>query len=234
MSKRNEQDVIVAAQRGDRCAREKLARTYLPRVYNVVGRALGDHPDIDDVVQEVMLRVMRNLPALRQPESIRAWVLAINHRARDRRTPAGERRRAPDRAGRAVRPGRSARSGRRFRAAGRPAPTPVRRTPPSRASGPVARRRQPHRAGSVVAGDSRTPDPRRDRRRPADHRRVRRGAHPAHAHPAGALSVDRRRARGVAAVPSSTPRSRPWTGRPSPLWRYCSGSTGMFVTASCA
>src|SRR4051794_27153000 len=40
MSRRDERDLVVAAQRGDRRAREELARTYLPLVYNVVGRAL--------------------------------------------------------------------------------------------------------------------------------------------------------------------------------------------------
>ncbi len=70
-------DLIAAAQRGDRGARDELARACLPLVYNVVGRALSGHPDVEDVVQETMLRVIRDLPSLRQPESLRAWVLAI-------------------------------------------------------------------------------------------------------------------------------------------------------------
>ncbi|WP_433827686.1 DUF1566 domain-containing protein [Actinoplanes sp. CA-015351] len=70
-------DLVAAAQSGDRRAREEFARAYLPLVYNVVGRALGGHPDFEDVVQETMLLVLRDLPALRQPQSVRAWVLAI-------------------------------------------------------------------------------------------------------------------------------------------------------------
>jgi RNA polymerase sigma factor (sigma-70 family) len=69
--------VVAAAQRGDRRAREQLARDYLPLVYNVVGRALNGHPDVEDVVQETMLLVLRDLPGLRQPQNIRAWVLTI-------------------------------------------------------------------------------------------------------------------------------------------------------------
>ncbi|GIM95461.1 sigma-70 family RNA polymerase sigma factor [Paractinoplanes toevensis] len=72
-----ERDVVAAAQRGDRRARERLVRGCLPLVYNVVGRALGTHPDVEDVVQETMLRVVRDLESLRQPESFRAWVLTI-------------------------------------------------------------------------------------------------------------------------------------------------------------
>ncbi|MFD0525308.1 RNA polymerase sigma factor [Paractinoplanes durhamensis] len=72
-----ERDVVVAAQRGDRRAREQLVRAYLPLVYNVTGRALGADPDVEDVVQETMLRVVRDLGSLRQPESLRSWVLTI-------------------------------------------------------------------------------------------------------------------------------------------------------------
>ncbi|GLY06415.1 DUF1566 domain-containing protein [Actinoplanes sp. NBRC 101535] len=70
-------DLVTAAQRGDRRARDEFARVWLPLVYNVIGRALNGHPDVDDVVQETMLRVIRDLPSLRQPQSVRAWVLTI-------------------------------------------------------------------------------------------------------------------------------------------------------------
>ncbi|MEU4240751.1 sigma-70 family RNA polymerase sigma factor [Actinoplanes sp. NPDC026619] len=72
-----ERDVVVAAQRGDRRAREQLVRALLPLIYNVAGRALGGHPDVEDVVQETMLRVVRDLGSLRQPESVRSWALTI-------------------------------------------------------------------------------------------------------------------------------------------------------------
>ncbi|NEE18040.1 RNA polymerase, partial [Streptomyces sp. SID7499] len=47
--------LVIAARQGDRAAGERLAAQYLPLVYNVVGRALNGHPDVDDVVQETML-----------------------------------------------------------------------------------------------------------------------------------------------------------------------------------
>ncbi|GAA2515526.1 RNA polymerase sigma factor [Winogradskya humida] len=80
--------MVRAAQRGDRRAQEQLARTYLPLVYNVVGRALGGDPDVDDVVQEVMLQVIRNLGTLRRPESIRAWTCP-DSAGTSRKQPAG-------------------------------------------------------------------------------------------------------------------------------------------------
>jgi len=56
---------VVAAQRGDRRALDALAAAYLPLVYNIVGRAMNGHPDVDDVVQETMFRAVRGVGELR-------------------------------------------------------------------------------------------------------------------------------------------------------------------------
>ncbi|MEU9304757.1 sigma-70 family RNA polymerase sigma factor [Streptomyces sp. NPDC048269] len=72
--------LVVAAQAGDDRAREKLIAAYLPLLYNVVGRALSGHADVDDVVQETLLRVVRDLPSLRAPESFRSWLVSITLR----------------------------------------------------------------------------------------------------------------------------------------------------------
>ena len=68
---------VVAAQRGDQRALDALLAESLPLVYNVVGRALARHADVDDVVQDTMLRAVNGLPGLRQPESFRSWLVAI-------------------------------------------------------------------------------------------------------------------------------------------------------------
>ncbi|MFJ4970902.1 sigma-70 family RNA polymerase sigma factor [Streptomyces sp. NPDC088755] len=76
----NEVDVTalaVAARGGDQAAGERLAALYLPLVYNVVGRALNGHPDVDDVVQETMLRALSGLSSLRDPTRFRSWLVAI-------------------------------------------------------------------------------------------------------------------------------------------------------------
>ncbi|MEU6947779.1 sigma-70 family RNA polymerase sigma factor [Streptomyces sp. NPDC046316] len=99
--------LVVAAQAGDDRAREELIAAYLPLVYNIVGRALSGHADADDVVQETLLRVVRDLPALRAPESFRSWLVSITlrqinthwHRQRtfaDRTTVIDEARQIPD------------------------------------------------------------------------------------------------------------------------------------------
>jgi RNA polymerase sigma factor (sigma-70 family) len=73
----DEPELVRAAQRGDQRARDALVRRYLPLVYNIVGRSLHGYPDIDDVVQETMLRIVSDLSARRNPEGFRAWVGAI-------------------------------------------------------------------------------------------------------------------------------------------------------------
>jgi RNA polymerase sigma factor (sigma-70 family) len=73
----DETSVVVAAQAGDPGALGDLVAAYLPLVYTVVRRALGGLPDVDDVVQETMLRVLRELRMLRTPESLRPWLATI-------------------------------------------------------------------------------------------------------------------------------------------------------------
>jgi RNA polymerase sigma factor (sigma-70 family) len=68
---------VVAAQRGDRRAVDVLAAAYLPLVYNIVGRAMNGHPDVDDVVQETMFRAVRGVGELRDPAAFRSWLVAI-------------------------------------------------------------------------------------------------------------------------------------------------------------
>jgi RNA polymerase sigma factor (sigma-70 family) len=69
--------MVVAAQSGNRDALDALAGGYLPLVYNIVGRAMNGHPDVDDVVQETMLRAVRGIGELRDPTAFRSWLVAI-------------------------------------------------------------------------------------------------------------------------------------------------------------
>ncbi|WP_433893470.1 sigma-70 family RNA polymerase sigma factor [Streptomyces sp. CA-111067] len=77
--------VVVAARAGDQRALDELVAECLPLVYNIVGRALDGNDDVDDVVQETLLRVVRGLGELRDPEAFRSWMVAIAVRqVRDR------------------------------------------------------------------------------------------------------------------------------------------------------
>ncbi|WHM40422.1 sigma-70 family RNA polymerase sigma factor [Streptomyces sp. BPTC-684] len=68
---------VEAARAGDQQAQDELVAACLPLVYNIVGRALNGHADVDDVVQESVLRMLDGLAGLRDPGSFRSWVVAI-------------------------------------------------------------------------------------------------------------------------------------------------------------
>ncbi|MFE9920012.1 sigma-70 family RNA polymerase sigma factor [Streptomyces sp. NPDC005774] len=58
-------------------AQDELVAAHLPLVYNIVGRALNGHPDVEDVVQETMLRALGSLGSLKDPDRFRSWLVAI-------------------------------------------------------------------------------------------------------------------------------------------------------------
>ncbi|WP_415952969.1 sigma-70 family RNA polymerase sigma factor [Streptomyces sp. KLOTTS4A1] len=69
--------LVRAAQHGDERARGELVTAYLPLVYSIVGRALNGHADVDDVVQDTMLRALRGIGGLQDPQRFRSWLVAI-------------------------------------------------------------------------------------------------------------------------------------------------------------
>lgn len=91
--------VVAAARAGDPRAMDHVLAFALPLVYNIVGRALRRHGDVDDVVQETMLRVVRGLPELKDDTAFRSWLAAITIRQvrdNERERARAEFRRAHD------------------------------------------------------------------------------------------------------------------------------------------
>lgn len=77
MSTQHTAALVAAARAGDPRAQDELVGTHLPLVYNIVGRALNGSCDVDDVVQDTMLRALDGLGGLRADESFRSWLVAI-------------------------------------------------------------------------------------------------------------------------------------------------------------
>ncbi|MGW4345489.1 sigma-70 family RNA polymerase sigma factor [Streptomyces sp. NPDC004690] len=69
--------LVNRAREGDPAAQDALVSAHLPLVYNIVGRALNGSVDVDDIVQDTMLRALDGLSGLREPESFRSWLVAI-------------------------------------------------------------------------------------------------------------------------------------------------------------
>ncbi len=78
--KQNEAILVCLAQRGDKEALQQLFIrnwTWLKGlVYSVVGRA----DQIDDVLQDVCVRVIRKIDLLREPERFRPWLAVLTRR----------------------------------------------------------------------------------------------------------------------------------------------------------
>jgi RNA polymerase sigma factor (sigma-70 family) len=70
-------DLVARAVAGDERALSELLHDYLPLIYNIVGRALNGGPDVDDVVQETMIRMVQGLGSLRDPARFRSWLVSI-------------------------------------------------------------------------------------------------------------------------------------------------------------
>lgn len=68
--------LVEAARDGDRDALAEIVRACLPAVHALARRSLP-RAEADDVIQEVLLRVVKRLGTLRQPERFRSWVLTI-------------------------------------------------------------------------------------------------------------------------------------------------------------
>lgn len=77
MSTQHTAALVAAARAGDPRAQDDLVSAYLPLVYNIVGRALNGSVDVDDVVQDTMLRALDGLGGLRDDTSFRSWLVAI-------------------------------------------------------------------------------------------------------------------------------------------------------------
>jgi RNA polymerase sigma factor (sigma-70 family) len=84
---------VRAARAGDPDALDEVAAEYLPLVYTIVRRSLRQSADVDDVVQDTMLQVVRGLGSLRDPERLRAWLVAVTvNQIRDHQRSAGAHR----------------------------------------------------------------------------------------------------------------------------------------------
>src|SRR5580704_1426394 len=82
-----DQALISALQRAEPDAYETLLRRFQAPVYNLAWRLLDDPADAGDVVQEVFLKVFRNVASFRGDSSLRTWIyrIAVNESHNRRR-----------------------------------------------------------------------------------------------------------------------------------------------------
>lgn len=80
MTAQNESALACAAQRGDKEALQVLLNRNWGWLRSLVYSVLADTQDLDDVLQEVCLRVITRIHTLREPERFRAWLAAVARR----------------------------------------------------------------------------------------------------------------------------------------------------------
>jgi RNA polymerase sigma-70 factor, ECF subfamily len=83
-----EEDALVTAlSQGSEDAYEILIQRYQQPVYSLVCRLMNDPSDAPDIVQEVFLKVFRNIGAFRGSSSLKTWIyrIAVNEAYNHRR-----------------------------------------------------------------------------------------------------------------------------------------------------
>ena len=76
----SELQLVVAACRSDKEALQKLLKANWGWLKGLVYSVLGGAQDLDDVMQEICLRVIQNIGSLREPQRFRGWLAVLARR----------------------------------------------------------------------------------------------------------------------------------------------------------
>ena len=76
-AQREDEELIRRLRAGDEAAYEDLLSRFQQQVYNLAYRLLNDAGDASDVVQEVFLKIFRNVSHFRRQSSLKTWIYRI-------------------------------------------------------------------------------------------------------------------------------------------------------------
>src|SRR5438034_4390783 len=68
---------VLRLQANEDAGYDELVRTYHASMYQVAYRMLGDSAEASDIVQEIFLKVFRNIRGFRGDSSLKTWVFRI-------------------------------------------------------------------------------------------------------------------------------------------------------------
>jgi RNA polymerase sigma-70 factor, ECF subfamily len=87
VSAQEEQELVARLCDGQEAAYETLIERFEHPIYNLVARLTNDPGDAPDVVQEVFLKVFRNVHSFRGQSSLKTWIyrIAVNESRNHRR-----------------------------------------------------------------------------------------------------------------------------------------------------
>lgn len=72
-----DRDLVTRAQHGDGAAFDAIAAALLDRLYRIAYLMLREPEAAEDAVQEALVRAWRDLPSLRDPERLEAWMRSL-------------------------------------------------------------------------------------------------------------------------------------------------------------
>lgn len=76
-SKTQDHEIVELCQIGDRFAFEELVKRYQKRVFSLLYQLAPDWRDLNDLSQEVFIRVFRGVSNLRNPKIFKSWLNQI-------------------------------------------------------------------------------------------------------------------------------------------------------------
>jgi RNA polymerase sigma factor (sigma-70 family) len=88
-----ETELVKRVQSGDRKAQKEFYDLYSARFMGIAIRYVRYAPDAEDIIQEAMLKIFRNLETLKDTEAINGWIkrivtnCAINHFRKEKDAP---------------------------------------------------------------------------------------------------------------------------------------------------
>jgi RNA polymerase sigma-70 factor (ECF subfamily) len=68
---------VARLQANDDAAYDELVRTYSASIFHVAYRMLGDSAEASDVVQEIFLKVFRNIAGFKGEAALKTWIFKI-------------------------------------------------------------------------------------------------------------------------------------------------------------
>jgi RNA polymerase sigma factor (sigma-70 family) len=72
--------LVTRAAKGDQGAWDEIVERYAPLVWSICRRYRLDRADIDDIAQNVWLRLVEQLSALREPAALPGWLATTTQR----------------------------------------------------------------------------------------------------------------------------------------------------------
>ena len=73
----SDDELVAAAQGGDRSAMDQLLRRHYDRIYAVCRRVTGGTKNADDACQEALIKITRSLPRFDERAAFSTWAYRI-------------------------------------------------------------------------------------------------------------------------------------------------------------